>query len=83
MKYDIIIIGGGPGGIYSAYELVKGNPALKIALFEAGHPLEKRHCPIDGEKVKSCVGCKSCEAHCPQRIPIPKVMKQAAEKLAL
>mgnify|MGYP000595115824 len=53
MKYDIIIIGGGPGGIYSAYELVKGNPALKIALFEAGHPLEKRHCPIDGEKVKS------------------------------
>ena len=59
MKYDIIIIGGGPGGIYSAYELVKGNPALKIALFEAGHPLEKRHCPIDGEKVKSCVGCKS------------------------
>lgn len=29
MKYDIIIIGGGPGGIYSAYELVKGNPALK------------------------------------------------------
>ena len=60
MKYDIIIIGGGPGGIYSAYELVKGNPALKIALFEAGHPLEKRHCPIDGEKVKCCVGCKSC-----------------------
>ncbi len=60
MKYDIIIIGGGPGGIYSAYELVKGNPALKIALFEAGHPLEKRHCPIDGERVKSCVGCKSC-----------------------
>lgn len=60
MKYDIIIIGGGPGGIYSAYELVKGNPALKIALFEAGHALEKRHCPIDGEKVKSCVGCKSC-----------------------
>ena len=59
-KYDVIIIGGGPGGIYSAYELVKGNPALKIALFEAGHPLEKRHCPIDGEKVKSCVGCKSC-----------------------
>ena len=30
MKYDIIIIGGGPGGIYSAYELVKGNPALRV-----------------------------------------------------
>ena len=60
MKYDIIIIGAGPGGIYSAYELVKGNPSLRIALFEAGHALEKRHCPIDGEKVKSCIGCKSC-----------------------
>ena len=32
---------------------------------------------------EKCVGCKSCEAHCPQRIPIPQVMKQAAEKLAL
>ena len=60
MKYDIIIIGAGPGSIYSAYELVKGNPSLRIALFEAGHALEKRHCPIDGEKVKSCIGCKSC-----------------------
>ena len=48
MKYDIIIIGAGPGGIFSAYELVQQNPDLKIAVFEAGHPLEKRHCPIDG-----------------------------------
>lgn len=45
MKYDIIIIGAGPGGIFSAYELVQQNPDLKIAVFEAGHPLEKRHCP--------------------------------------
>ncbi|MBR2615733.1 MAG: FAD-dependent oxidoreductase, partial [Clostridia bacterium] len=60
MKYDVIIIGAGPGGIFSAYELVSRDPSLKIAVFEAGHALEKRHCPIDGERVKSCIGCKSC-----------------------
>ena len=60
MNYDIIIIGAGPGGIFSAYELTKQRPDLKIAVFEAGHPLHKRRCPIDGEKVKSCIGCKSC-----------------------
>lgn len=59
-NYDVIIIGAGPGGIFSAFELVKTNPALKIAVFEAGHALHKRRCPIDGEKVKSCIGCKSC-----------------------
>lgn len=60
MKYDVIIIGAGPGGIFSAYELVQKNPDLKIAVYEAGQPLEKRHCPIDGKKVKSCIKCKTC-----------------------
>ncbi len=60
MNYDIIIIGAGPGGIFSAYELVNRDPSLKIAVFEAGHALDRRHCPIDGEKIKSCIGCKSC-----------------------
>lgn len=60
MNYDVIIIGAGPGGIFSAYELIKEKPELSIAVFESGHPLEKRHCPIDGDKIKSCVGCKSC-----------------------
>ncbi|MBR2640709.1 MAG: NAD(P)/FAD-dependent oxidoreductase, partial [Oscillospiraceae bacterium] len=52
MNYDVIIIGAGPGGIFSAFELVKQKPELKVAVFEAGHSLEKRRCPIDGEKVK-------------------------------
>ena len=60
MNYDMIIIGAGPGGIYTAYELKKLDKSLKIAVFEGGHPLEKRHCPIDGDKIKSCIGCKSC-----------------------
>lgn len=60
MKYDVIIIGAGPGGIFTAYELVMKNPDLKVAVFEAGHPLEKRRCPIDGKKVKSCISCKTC-----------------------
>ena len=59
-KYDVIIIGAGPGGIFSAYELVKKKPDLQVAVFEAGHALEKRKCPIDGEKIKSCIHCKSC-----------------------
>ncbi|MBQ7902966.1 MAG: FAD-dependent oxidoreductase, partial [Oscillospiraceae bacterium] len=60
MKYDVIIIGAGPGGIFSAYELVQKAPQLKVAVFEAGHPLDRRHCPIDGDKIKSCISCKSC-----------------------
>ena len=58
--YDVIIIGAGPGGIFSAYELVNKKPGIKVALFEAGKPLEQRKCPIDGVKVKSCINCKSC-----------------------
>lgn len=58
--YDVIIIGAGPGGIFSCYELVNGSASMKIAVFESGHSLEKRHCPIDGEKIKSCVRCKTC-----------------------
>ena len=60
MKYDVIIIGAGPGGIFAAYELVKECRNLKIAIFEAGHELSKRKCPIDGEKIKSCIKCTSC-----------------------
>ncbi len=60
MTYDVIIVGAGPGGIFAAYELVKNRPSLKIAVFESGGPLEKRHCPINGTTVKSCIKCKTC-----------------------
>ena len=64
MQYDIIIIGAGPGGIFSAYELLKSKPELKIGVFEAGAPLNKRKCPIDGDKIKSCINCKRCSIMC-------------------
>lgn len=60
MKYDVIIIGAGPGGIFAAYELMQQKPELKVAVFESGHMLSKRHCPIDGDKIKTCIGCKCC-----------------------
>ena len=58
--YDVIVIGAGPGGIFTAYELKKLVPEMRVAVFEAGNPLEKRRCPIDGEKIRACVHCPSC-----------------------
>ena len=60
MKYDVIIVGAGPGGIFAAYELVQKKPELKVGIFESGHSLSKRKCPIDGEKIKTCINCKTC-----------------------
>lgn len=60
MKYDVAIIGSGPGGIFTAYELTKLNKNLKIAIFECGNSLEKRKCPIDGVKIKNCIHCPTC-----------------------
>lgn len=59
MRYDVIIIGAGPGGIFAAYELAAKSD-LKVAVFEEGSPLDKRHCPIDGKKIKTCIKCKTC-----------------------
>ena len=58
--YDVIIIGAGPGGIFAAYELVNKNKNLKIAIIEKGKALDKRVCPIDGKKIKSCIKCDTC-----------------------
>ena len=61
MDYDVLIVGAGPGGIFTAYELTRDSGrAMKIAVYELGNPLDRRKCPIDGEKVKSCIRCKTC-----------------------
>ena len=59
-RYDVIIVGAGPGGVFAAYEFAKNSKSLKIACFEQGNELAKRHCPIDGVKVKNCIHCKTC-----------------------
>ena len=60
MFYDVIIVGAGPGGIFTAYELKKNAPEKSVAVFELGRELSRRKCPIDGEKIKSCVRCPVC-----------------------
>ena len=60
MDYDVIIVGAGPGGIFAAWEFAHAEKPLKVAVLELGKPLNQRRCPIDGRKIKSCVGCKTC-----------------------
>lgn len=59
-QYDIIIIGGGPAGIFAAYELSHKNPALRVALLEEGNAIRDRHCPISEGKTEHCINCKPC-----------------------
>ncbi|MBL4932873.1 FAD-dependent protein [Clostridium paridis] len=56
MMYDVIIVGAGPAGIFTALELVKQGADKKILILEKGKSVEKRHCPKD--KTKTCVSCK-------------------------
>lgn len=59
-NYDVIIIGGGIGGLMTAYRLLERNPGLSVCLVEKGHQLEKRKCPIVTKQVRSCIKCASC-----------------------
>lgn len=58
MKYDVIIIGAGPGGIFAAMELAKKNKEIKILMLEKGNSIEKRICPKRQTNV--CIGCQPC-----------------------
>ena len=57
-RFDVIIIGAGPGGIFCAYELLDKKKDLKVLLLEKGRSIEKRQCPK--RVTKQCVGCKPC-----------------------
>lgn len=59
-EYDVVIVGAGAAGVFMAYEFVTLGSKAKVCMIDAGRPISKRICPIDGEKVKSCVGCKPC-----------------------
>ena len=59
-KYDVVIVGAGPAGLFCAYELIEKNNKLKIALVDKGHRAETRMCPmkVNGGK---CVHCPTCQ----------------------
>lgn len=59
MKYDVIIIGEGPAGLFSAYELITKNKKLKIALLDKGSSVEHRVCPMNKKGVP-CQNCNLC-----------------------
>ncbi|MBR0096774.1 MAG: NAD(P)/FAD-dependent oxidoreductase, partial [Synergistaceae bacterium] len=58
MKYDAVIIGAGPAGIFAAAELVKSGK--KVLIVDKGRLIKERVCPILAGKVKACVNCNSC-----------------------
>ncbi|HQA60818.1 MAG TPA: NAD(P)/FAD-dependent oxidoreductase [Tepidanaerobacteraceae bacterium] len=58
-KYDVIIVGAGPAGIFTALELVKEATELSILIVEKGKKLESRQCPAK-EKNISCIRCNPC-----------------------
>ena len=56
MKYDVVIIGAGPAGIFTALELVRNGSDKKILMVEKGKPVDKRHCPK--AETGKCMNCK-------------------------
>lgn len=54
MKYDCIIVGAGPAGLFCAYEFVQKNPNLKILLLDKGHDIYSRRCPVNEHKLAKC-----------------------------
>jgi len=57
-EYDVIIIGAGPSGIFTAYELKEKKPDARVLMIEKGRSIEKRMCPK--RITKKCVGCQPC-----------------------
>lgn len=58
--YDVVIIGAGPAGLFSAYELINGHKNLKILLIDKGREAKNRVCPMNKSKEGKCVNCKPC-----------------------
>ena len=59
-KYDVVIVGAGPAGLFCAYELIENNPKLKVALIDKGRKADTRMCPmkVNGGK---CLNCNPCQ----------------------
>ncbi|WP_461207339.1 NAD(P)/FAD-dependent oxidoreductase [Clostridium sp. DL1XJH146] len=57
-NYDVVIIGAGPAGIFTALEITKLNPEYKVLIIDKGRNIEKRNCPA--RKTGKCVHCNPC-----------------------
>ncbi len=57
--YDVIIVGAGPAGIFSALEITEISPGADVLILERGHRLERRVCPLSQSAVE-CSHCKPC-----------------------
>ncbi|MGN0384230.1 MAG: NAD(P)/FAD-dependent oxidoreductase [Eubacterium sp.] len=58
MKCNVVIVGAGPAGIFTAIEMLRNGSDKKIVIVEKGSPIETRKCPKT--KTQRCVGCKPC-----------------------
>ena len=54
-NYDVIVVGAGPAGIMTCYELYLKNPELEVLLIDKGHDVMNRHCPIKDKKIKPMI----------------------------
>ena len=58
--YDVVIVGAGPAGLFTAYELINNDKSLKILLLDKGKFAENRVCPMNKNKVP-CMNCNPCQ----------------------
>ena len=63
-KYDVIIVGAGPAGIYCAYELIEQNPKLDVLLIDKGYDIYNRRCPVLEHKIAKCPVSKDGVSGC-------------------
>lgn len=61
-KYDVVIIGAGPAGLFSAYELIEKNPKLRVLIVDKGRVAKTRNCPMRSTGV--CCNCQPCSILC-------------------
>lgn len=57
---DVAIVGAGPAGVFAAYELLRRQPALRVAVFEEGKEIYQRKCPIAAGLADHCIRCTPC-----------------------
>ena len=58
-NFDVVIVGAGPAGLFTAYELKRLNKALKVCLIDQGKRAKNRICPM--KQGHSCVNCQPCQ----------------------